>query len=380
MNFELDEFHEGFRKKVAGLARIHAAPYARKRDVQGDFPFEVMENLAEEGLLGISVPKAYKGLGLDPVCLILAIEELARCDGASALTLAAHSLACGHILQMGDEAQKQKFLPAMASGRSLGAWALAEVRSGSDAASLRTRAEKKPGGWVLNGTKMFVTQGSVAGVYIIMARTGPDQDRHGISAFIIEADTPGLRPVARLDKIGCRASDTAVVRLKDVWVPEDSLLGQKGRGLVDALGILDQGRVGIGAMAVGLGQAALEASLAFARRRKQFGRTIASFQAIQWMLADMATEISAARLLVYRAAFLAAQGTLCTMQASMAKLYASEAATRAANKAVQIHGGYGCLRSYPVERYLRDAKICEIGEGTSEIQRLIIARELMKMN
>ena len=380
MNFELDEFQEDFRKKVAGLARIHVAPYARKQDEQGTFPFEVVENLAGEGLMGIGVPKSYKGLGLDTVCLILAIEELARCDGASALTLAAHSLACGHILQMGDEAQKQKFLPAMAGGRSLGAWALAEVRSGSDAASLRTRAEKNGGGWVLNGTKMFVTQGSVAGVYIVMARTGPDQGRHGISAFIVSAGTPGLRPVARLDKMGCRASDTAVLRLENVRVPKDCLLGQEGRGLIDALGILDQGRVGIGAMAVGLGRAALEASLAFARRRKQFGRPIASFQAIQWMLADMATEISAARLLVYRAAVLAAQGLPCTMQASMAKLYASEAATRAANKAVQIHGGYGCLRSYPVERFLRDAKICEIGEGTSEIQRLIIARELMKMN
>lgn len=379
MYFHLNEEQRTFREEVRALVEKHVAPFAARWDEEETFPAEAVRLLAARGLLGITVPVAYGGLGLDPVSYALAIEEVARHDGAMALTLASHNtLACGHLLLVGSEGQKRRFLPALARGDMLGAWALTEAESGSDAAAMKTTAQSTADGWVLNGAKMFVTQGSVAGLYIILARTAAGERQHGISAFLVEAGTPGVKPTRSLKKLGCRASDTAALRLKDVHVPHDSLLGELHHGFVDALQLLDKGRIGIGAMALGLARGCLEESIDYAQKRRQFGRTIASFQAIQWMLADMATEIDAARLLVHRAAMLQLEGRASTRESSMAKLFASEAATRAANKAVQIHGGYGYLRTFPVERYLRDAKLCEIGEGTSEVQRMVIARELLK--
>jgi len=379
MYFHLSEEQRDFLEKVRGLVLTHVAPHAARWDEEEAFPAEAVRALAKEGLLGITAPLALGGLGLDPVSYAAGIEEVARHDGSMALILASHNtLACGHILLAGNEEQRRRFLPRMASGEILGAWALSEPESGSDASALKTRAEKVEGGWLLNGSKMFVTQGTVAGLYIIMARTTPGEKQHGISAFIVEAGTPGLKVAPPLKKMGCRGSDTAALALKDLFVPADNLLGEVDHGFIDALRLLEKGRVGIGAMAVGLARGCLEEARDYARKRNQFGRPIASFQAIQWKLADMATEIDAARLLVHRAAMMQAEGRASARESAMAKLYASEVAMRAANNALQIHGGYGYLRTFPVERYLRDAKICEIGEGTSEVQRMIIARELLK--
>jgi len=379
MFFHLNDDQCAFRDEVRQLVETHVAPDAARRDEDEIFPAEVLQALAAHGLLGIGVPIAYGGLGLDPVSYAVAIEEVARHDGSTALTLASHNtLACGHILLAGCEEQKRRFLPALAAGKMLGAWALSEAESGSDAAALKTTAERTADGWRLNGSKMFITQGSVAGLYIVMARTTPGEKQHGISAFLIEAGTPGLKSTRALKKMGCRASDTTALQFSDVCIPHENLLGELDHGFVDCLRLLDKGRIGIGAMAVGLARGCLEEAVDYARKRRQFGQSIASFQAIQWMLADMATEIDAARLLVHRAALLQTEGAPFSREASMAKLYASEVASRAANKALQIHGGYGYLRTFPVERYLRDAKVCEIGEGTSEVQRMVIARELLK--
>lgn len=381
MDLQLDEKQSAFRLKVRRLVEEHVAPGAARRDEEEIFPTEPLRALAAEGLLGITVPPQYGGLGLDPVSYALAIEEIARYDGSTAIILASHNtLACGHILLAGTEDQKRRYLPSMTSGTALGAWALTEAGSGSDAAAMQTRAQRTTDGWVLSGSKMFITQGTVAGVYVILASTAPEKKQHGISAFIVEAGTPGLELGKPLKKMGCRASDTAGLMLRNIRLPAENLLGEVDRGFIDTLTLLDKGRIGIGAMAVGIARGCLEDSLAYARKRRQFGQPIASFQAIRWMLADMATEIDAARLLVLRAAFLQAEGKRTTRESSMAKLYASEVAMRAANKAIQIHGGYGYLRTFPVERYLRDAKVCEIGEGTSEIQRMVISRELLKNN
>jgi alkylation response protein AidB-like acyl-CoA dehydrogenase len=292
--------------------------------------------------------------------------------------VAAHNALCaGHIARAGSEAQKARYLPRLASGESLGAWCLTEPGSGSDAGGLATRAERRGERWVLNGTKSFVTQGSIAGLYVVMARTDPEAGHRGISAFVVERGTAGLRVGKHEDKLGMRSSDTAEVVFQDCEVPEAQLLGAPGEGFRDAMRVLEGGRVGIGALALGLGRAALDASVAYAQERRAFGRSIAEHQAIQWMIADMATELDAAELLVMDAAARAQRGLPYRLQSSMAKLFASEAAARAAARAVQIHGGYGFIKDYPVERIYRDVKLCEIGEGTSEIQRLIIAREVL---
>ncbi len=379
MDFRLNPRQTAFRDWVKALAEKHLAPFAAQWDEDETFPVEALRILGDEGLLGITVPKAYGGLGLDPVSYALAIEEVARHDGSVAITLASHNtLGCGHIVLVGSEEQKSRFLPALASGEKLAAWALTEATSGSDASALRTSAQKVDGGWVLNGSKMFITQGSVAGVYIILARTSPEKKQRGISAFIVEGGTPGLSAAAPLKKMGCRASNTCGLQLRGVFVPDSQLLGEVDQGFIDTLKLLDKGRIGIGAMALGLARGCLEEALDYARERRQFGQPIASHQAIRWMLADMATEIDAARLLIFRAAQMQAEGQVSTCESSMAKLFASEVACRAANKALQIHGGYGYLRTYPIERYLRDAKVCEIGEGTSEVQRMVISREILK--
>ena len=378
MRFEHTDEQRLIRETARDFAARELRPHARAWDAEGVFPRSLIPKLAGLGLLGMIIPTDYAGSGLDALGMALAIEALAWGDGGIALAVAAHnSLCCGHIVLAGAEQQKRTYLPRLASGQALGAWGLTEPSSGSDAGALATRAERRGERWVLNGTKAFVTQGSIAGVYVIMARTDPAAGRRGISAFIVEAGTPGLRVGKHEDKLGVRSSDTAEVILEDCEVPAEQMLGAPGAGYQDAMRVLEGGRIGIGAMALGLGRAALDASVAYARQRQAFGRPITEFQAIQWMLADMATELDAAELLVLDAARRCAAGLSYRREGSMAKLFASEAASRAAAKAVQIHGGYGFIKDYPVERIYRDVKLCEIGEGTSEVQRMIIAREAL---
>jgi butyryl-CoA dehydrogenase len=379
VDFDLTEEQELLRQTVREFAKTQIAPGAAERDEAARFPSELIPQLAELGLLGIQIPPEYGGAGLDTLSTALIIEELARVDGAVALIVASHnSLCAAHIFSHGNEEQKRKYLSCLASGKKLGAWALTEPSSGSDAAALKTRATVEDGQWVLNGEKQFTTQGSSAGVYVIMAATDLSQGKRGISAFIVEAGTPGLTIGKVENKLGVRASDTAALSLENLRLPRENLLGELNGAFKDVLRILEGGRIGIAAMAVGIARGALDEAIQYAKQRKQFGRPIAEFEAIQWMLADMATEIDAARLLVHRAARLKDTGQSFCKAASEAKLYAAEAATRAATKAIQIHGGYGYLKDHPVERYFRDAKLCEIGEGTSEIQRMIIARETLR--
>ena len=379
MNFDLTEEQKLLKQTIRDFAETQIAPGAAARDEAARFPTELIPKMAELGLFGIMIPQEYVGAGLDTLSAAIIGEELARVDAAIALIVASHnSLCAAHILNFGSEMQKQKYLPSLARGEKLGAWALTEPGSGSDAAALKTRATLEGEHWVLSGEKQFITQGSTAGVYVIMTSTEPSQGKRGISAFIAESGTAGLRVGKIENKLGVRASDTVAVQIEDARVPKANLLGQLNGSFDDVLKVLQGGRVGIGAMAVGIAQGAFEESIKYARMRKQFGKPIAEFEAIQWMLADMATEIDAARLLVYRAAQLKDRGMPFVTAASEAKLYAAETAMRATTKAIQIHGGYGYIKDYPVERYFRDAKICEIGEGTSEIQRMIIAKELLR--
>ena len=379
MNFDLTEEQKLLKQTIRDFAETQIAPGAAARDEAARFPTELIPKMAELGLFGIMIPQEYGGAGLDTLSAAIIGEELARVDAAIALIVASHnSLCAAHILNFGSEMQKQKYLPSLARGEKLGAWALTEPGSGSDAAALKTRATLEGEHWVLSGEKQFITQGSTAGVYVIMTSTEPSQGKRGISAFIAESGIAGLRVGKIENKLGVRASDTVAVQIEDARVPKANLLGQLNGSFDDVLKVLQGGRVGIGAMAVGIAQGAFEESIKYARMRKQFGKPIAEFEAIQWMLADMATEIDAARLLVYRAAQLKDRGMVFVTAASEAKLYAAEAAMRATTKAIQIHGGYGYIKDYPVERYFRDAKICEIGEGTSEIQRMIIAKELLR--
>jgi len=363
---------------VREFAAQELRPHARRWDAEGMFPQSLIPALGRLGLWGMTTPAEHGGSGLDTVSLALSIEALAWGDGGIALSVAAHNALCtDHIVRAGSERQKRTYLPRLASGEMLGAWGLTEPGSGSDAAGLAARAVRRGDRWVLNGTKAFVTNGGIAGVYVVMARTDPQAGRRGISAFIVERGTRGLRVGKHEDKLGVRSSDTAEVILEDCEVPAEQMLGAPGDGFRDAMRVLEGGRIGIGAMALGLGRAALDASVAYARERRAFGEPIAQFQAVQWMLADMATELDAAELLVMEAAARAWRGVPHRLESSMAKLYASEAAARAAAHAVQIHGGYGFIKDYPVERIYRDVKLCEIGEGTSEIQRLIISQGLL---
>jgi alkylation response protein AidB-like acyl-CoA dehydrogenase len=375
---EYTEEQRLIHRTVREFAARELRPHARRWDAENAFPMHLVPKIASLGLWGMTAPADNGGSGIDTVGLALAIEALAWGDGGIALSVAAHNSLCtGHIARFGSAAQRRTYLPRLASGDALGAWCLTEPGAGSDAAALATRAKRRGDRWVLDGTKVFVTQGSVAGVYVVMARTDPAGGRRGISAFIVEQGTPGLRVGKHEDKLGMRSSDTAEVIFEECAVPETQLIGAPGEGYEQAMRVLEGGRIGIGALALGLGRAALDASLEYARGRKAFGRPIGDLQAIQWMLADMATELDAAEVLVMDAASKAARGEPYRLAASMAKLYASEAATRAANRAVQIHGGYGFIKDYPVERIYRDVKLCEIGEGTSEVQRLIIAREAL---
>lgn len=380
MDFELSEHHALLRNSLRQFFRERVAPAARQWDEEERFPSEIVPELAALGLLGIKIPEAYGGAGLDMSAYAIAVEEAARVDGSLALTIASHNgLGTGHILAVGTEAQKQKYLTRATSGEWLAAWALTEPGSGSDSAGLRTTAVREGDHWLLNGSKMFITQGSVGGFCVVLARTNFDVPaQRGITAFIVDTRAPGYSASKHLKKLGCRSSDTAEITLEQVRVPDSERLGEVDEGFLDTMRILDGGRVSIAAMALGLGRGALEMALAYAKQREAFGKPIAEFQAIQWMLADAQTELDAAELLVRRAAWLADQGKRFTAEASMAKLFASEVATRVCNNALQIHGGYGYTREFDVERHLRDAKLCEIGEGTSQVQRIVISKHLLR--
>ncbi|MEK6810164.1 MAG: acyl-CoA dehydrogenase family protein [Candidatus Thermoplasmatota archaeon] len=379
MDFTPTPEQEMTRRQVREFAEGEIKPVAKNFDESGDFPRDTVAKMAGLGLLGMLVPQDLEGGGLDTVTYAIAIEEVARVDGAHGLIMAAHNSLCtGNILIAGSKEQLAEYIPDLATGRRIGAWGLTEPASGSDAASMKTEASWDSGAWVLNGTKNFCTNAPVAGTFVIMAVTDRPKGNHGISAFIIERGTPGLRIGKVEDKLGMRASGTSEVLLEDIRVPADDLLGDVNYGFTNALKTLDGGRISIGALGVGIAQGAFEEALQYAKDRKQFDRPIADFQAIQFILADMALRIDAARMLVYRAAWLKDQGLPYKAEASMAKLYASETAMWVTTKAIQVLGGYGYISDYPVERMFRDAKLCEIGEGTSEIQRLVIARELLK--
>ncbi|MGO8992522.1 MAG: acyl-CoA dehydrogenase family protein [Polyangiaceae bacterium] len=379
MDFDLAEHHVLLRRTVRDFARAEVAPRAQAWDKEERFPKEIVPRLAELGLLGIRIPEEYGGSGLDVTSYAICVEEIARIDGSLALTVASHNgLGTGHILAFGNEEQKRRYLPKAASGEWLAAWALTEPGSGSDSAALATTARRDGDSWVINGTKMFITQGSVGGFCVVLARTNADAPRQkGITAFVVEHGTKGFSASKHLEKLGCRSSDTVELTFEDVRVKDSQRVGEIDRGFTDTMQILDRGRISIAAMALGLGHGALEMAVRYAKDRRQFGKPIADYQAIQWMLADTKTELDAASLLTYRAAWLADQGKRYSQEASMAKLYASEAATRACNRSLQVHGGYGYTREFNVERHLRDAKICEIGEGTSEVQRMVIAKHIL---
>ncbi|MDP2271293.1 MAG: acyl-CoA dehydrogenase family protein [Archangium sp.] len=379
MEFELPDDIQALKKTVRDFCEKRVKDKAREWDHHEKFPMEIVRELGQLGLLGIRVGEEYGGAAMGSLAVAVVVEEVARYDGSLALTVASHNgLGTSHIRIFGNDVQKQKYLPKLATGEWLGAWALTEPGSGSDSAGMKTTAVKRGDTWVLNGAKMFITQGTVGDVFVVLANTEPAKRQKGITAFILEKGLKGFSQKSIHGKLGMRSSDTAELHFDNVEVPDSQRLGEVNHGFLDTMKILDGGRITIGALAVGLGRGAIEESVKYAKDRQAFGSPIGDFQAIRWMLADMQTELDAARLLVFRSAYLADAGKPYTREASMGKLFASEVATRACNKAVQIHGGYGYTREFPVERYLRDAKLCEIGEGTSEIQRSIIARDLLK--
>ena len=379
MDFTFTDEQKHLRKSVRAFAEGEIAPHVMEWDETSHFPLELLPKLAEMGLLGVLFPEEYGGAGLGYIEYATVIEELSRVDGSIGLTVAAHNSLCtNHIYKFANAAQKLKYLVPLAQGKKLGAWSLTEPEAGSDAGGTRTTAVRDGKHWVLNGAKTFTTNGQFADICVAMAVTDRSRDSHGISAFILEKGTPGFRPGKKENKLGMRASDTSEVIFSDCRVPAENLLGPEGEGFTSSLKILDGGRVSIAALALGMAQGALEAATRYAKQRKQFGQAISEFQAIQFKLADMATQVEAARLLVYQAAWLADRKDVrFTRESSMAKLFASEVAVRVANECVQIHGGYGFIKDYPAEKYYRDVKLCTIGEGTSEIQKLVIARQLL---
>jgi alkylation response protein AidB-like acyl-CoA dehydrogenase len=378
VDFRLTEEQRLLRRTVRDFAETEMRPHVREWDEAQHFPAELMPRLASLGLLGIQWPEEYGGAGMSAIDYCLCIEELARVDPSVALSVAAHNGLCSaHIAMFGSETQKQTYLVPLARGQKIGAWALTESSSGSDAGGLRTTAARDGDGWVVNGSKAFTTHGRVGDILVAMAITDRAAGSKGISAFIVERGTPGMTAGKKEDKLGMRASDTSEVLFDGCRISADRMLGDEGQGFINALQVLDAGRIGIAALAVGLAQGAYEAALRYADERMAFGKTINRFQAIQWKLADNATRIEAARLLTYRAAYLKDRGGRTTLESSMAKLYASEIAVTAADDCVQIHGGYGLVKDYPAEKFFRDVKLTTIGEGTSEIQRLVIARQLL---
>lgn len=380
--FELDSEERQIIGALRDFLQAEVAPTAAERDETGRFPFEIVKKLGEMGVMGAQVPEQYGGAGLSTRIFARIVEEIAAVDGSLALTVASHNSLCtGHILIAGNEQQKQHFLPRLASAEALGAWGLTEPGSGSDAAAMRTKAEETISGWILNGSKQFITQGSVAGIYVINARTdaAPNEEKKhlGLSALVFDAPIQGLRIGRKEKKLGLSASDTAQLIFEDVHLPKEALLGERGKGFYDVMKVLEGGRIGIAAMAVGLGRAALEFAAKYALEREQFGRPIAEFQAVSHKLADMATQLEAARLLYLKAAELRDAGKPFGQAAAQAKLFASEVAVHACDEAIQVLGGYGYTKEYPVERYWRDARLTRIGEGTSEVLKVIIAKHLL---
>ena len=378
MDFRLSDEQQLLRASVREFAEAEIRPHVMEWDETQQFPMELLPKLADLGLLGIQFDEEYGGAGMSAVDYCICIEELARVCPAIALSVAAHNGLCSaHIAMFGNEDQKRTYLPRLIRGEALGAWGLTEAGAGSDAAGMRTTATRRGDGWVLNGAKSFITHGRIGGVMVVIALTERSLGHRGISAFVVEHGTPGMSAGKKENKLGMRASDTSEVIFIDCQLSSDQLLGSEGQGFVNTLQVLDAGRIGIAALSVGLAQGAYEAARDYARERRQFGQPIAAFQAIQWKLADNATRIEAARLLTYRAAYLKDVGVRTTRESSMAKLFASEIAVKAADDCVQIHGGYGFVKDYPAEKYFRDVKLLTIGEGTSEIQRLVIARQLL---
>jgi alkylation response protein AidB-like acyl-CoA dehydrogenase len=376
--FGLTEEQRQLQSAVRAFAEGEIAPHVSEWDEKSEFPHEVVKKLGEMGLLGVIFPEELGGAGMGYVEYVLAIEELSRVDGSVGIIVAAHNSLCtNHIMLGGNDEQRKRWIPKLASGQWLGAWGLTEPGSGSDAAGARTTAVKKGDTWVLNGSKTFITNGGHADCAVVLAVTDREKGTKGISAFVVEKGTKGFRPGRKENKLGLRASDTSELIFEDCEIPAENLIGKEGDGFKDAMRVLDGGRISIAALSLGMARGALDAAMKYAQERRQFGKAISEFQAIQFKLADMATELDAAWLLTMRAAQMKDAGKKVTMESAMAKLYASEAACRICDEGVQIHGGYGFIKDYPAEKFYRDVRLCPIGEGTSEIQRMVIARELL---
>jgi alkylation response protein AidB-like acyl-CoA dehydrogenase len=379
MNFELSDEQRQIRDTLADFAEREIKPHASAWDKDATFPRHIVEQLGELGFLGVAFPEKYGGGGADTLSQVLVVEGISRYDAGVGLSCAAHmSLSTGHIGLFASEALKAQYLPDMLAAKKIGAWCLTEPESGSDAAAMRTKAVRTGDNYRIDGAKMFITNGGVADVYVVMAVTDGGAGRSGVSAFVVDRGTPGLSNGRKIEKLGLHSSDTAEVVFENVTVPARNLIGDLGAGYQQTLKVLEGGRIGIAGFAIGIARGAMEDAAAYAKERRQFGKSIADFQAIQWMFADMATRIEASWLLMLRAAALKDRGQPFAREASMAKLYASETAMWTTTKAVQIFGGYGYVKEFPVERYMRDAKLTEIGEGTSEVQRMIIAKSLLR--
>ncbi len=380
LSFDFTEEQDAIRRSVREFAEAEIRPNSSDWDERQHFPRELFSRMGELGFMGIILPEELGGAGLGYIEYVVIMEEISRVDGAIGLSLAAHNSLCSnHIFQYGTEEQKARYLPPLARGEKLGAWGLTEPASGSDASAMRTVAVQHDSGWTINGSKNFITHGISADTCVVMAITDRELRSRGISAFVIERGTTGLKAGRKENKLGVRASETASIILEDCHVSDSALLGERGRGFVNSMAVLDGGRISIAALAIGIAQGAFESAVRYSKERHQFGRPIAEFEGIQFKLADMATQIDAARLLTLRAASLKDQKRETTRESAMAKLYASEVAVKVCEEAIQIHGGYGYMKDYPAEKYWRDAKICTIGEGTSEVQRLVIAREVLGM-
>ncbi len=380
MDFELSDDLVALREMARRFAAEEIAPHARAWDRDGEIPMEAIRKLGELGFMGTLAPTELGGAELGYLGNAIVVEEIARQCGGTALMLAAHNGLCqGHILLSGSDEQKRKYIPKLASGEMIGSWCLTEPSCGSDAAALKTRAVLDGDEWVINGSKMFITNGHRAGVFVVTARTSDESKTKGISAFIVDRETKGLSTGIKEDKMGMRASDTVPVNFEDVRIPKESLCGELNMGFIDTLKVLERGRITIGALSVGLGRGALEEALSYGKQREQFGKPLTEHQTIQMMLADMAMEVEAARLMVHKAGILQDQGQATEIESAMCKLFASEIATKACLNGIQICGGYGYTKDIPIERLMRDAKLCEIGEGSSQVQRMIISRRLLDL-
>ncbi|MFB0565951.1 MAG: acyl-CoA dehydrogenase family protein [Candidatus Aminicenantaceae bacterium] len=379
MDFSFTQEQEILRESIKNFAQKEIKPLVKEYDEKGKWPEDLTKKLGEMGLLGIVIPQEYSGVGYSNVDYVIILEEISKVDPSTGLVVAAHNSLCSnHLNLFANEEQKKKYLTRLASGQTLGAWGLTEPGAGSDAAALRTKADNKGDYWLLNGSKLFITNGSLAEITVVMAVTDPEKGKNGISAFILEKEMEGFNVGKKEDKLGIRAADTAELIFEDVKVPPENMIGEEGTGYKAAMTILDGGRVSIAGFSLGIAAGALEESIKYAKERVQFNQPIANFQAIQWMLADGFTELEAARLLTYRAAFLEDKGMKIPKESAMAKLFASELAVKASSMAVQIFGGYGFTKDYPVEKFYRDSKLATIGEGTSEIQRWIIAQKVLQ--